>query len=208
MIENNNDLPKGKGIHKLHIDRKINRRFFKWIIIAAIVIGIIYLGFFANFANPINRIFMYIPKDMPVVKNVISQKVHGTVMNESDEQQDQLEKEKKSLSDLADRLQDMEDKLDKKEEELNDKEAELEKRETDLNTQQTKVTAQVDNIKKLSGVYNKMDPKAAANSLTKLNDNNLAAQILKNMSTEQAGAILSNMEASQAAAITKALAPQ
>jgi flagellar motility protein MotE (MotC chaperone) len=194
MTENNNTLPKRKKLKTFIL------------IIALIVFAgvIIFLGFFAKSASPVN----YLLNDTPVVKNIMSRAKQKLFVDESGEQENQLEEQRASLNELADQLQNMEDTLDKKEEELNNRGIDLTKKETNLKIQQAKLNAQYDNMRKLSSVYSKMDPNAAAGSLNKLNDNNLAAQILKNMGTDKAGAILSNMDPGQAAAITKVLAPQ
>ncbi|MDI6601754.1 MAG: hypothetical protein QME46_08220 [Thermoanaerobacteraceae bacterium] len=166
-----------------------------------VMIGIlVYYGFFAK---PPNLVWNLLNR-IPLINNIIVQPEQNAIEDPIVKRENQLKERETSLNALESQLQ-------QRELELSKKETELEQREIDINNKLDEINnvlkPQFDDIKKLSSLYGKMDPKSAADALSKLNNDNLTAQILKNMGTEQAAAILNNMDPTQAARITGVLAP-
>ncbi|MGI6707455.1 MAG: MotE family protein [Clostridia bacterium] len=140
--------------------------------------------------------------------------VEGQISQEDLQQKLQLEAERQKLAQdmeavarKAEELEELEHELLKKEGLLNEAEKELKEKEDELEEMKAHLSLQINEIREIVQIYEKMDGENAAKVLAELvdEDEELAVRIFKNLKKDKAGEILAYLDPKKGAGIIQRL---
>jgi flagellar motility protein MotE (MotC chaperone) len=138
----------------------------------------------------------------------------GKVSQEDLQQKRLLEEERKRLAQdmaavarKAEELEELEQQLLKREVDIAEAEKEMKEKEGELEGMKDRLSLQVNEIREIVQIYEKMDGENAAKVLTELvdEDEELAVRIFKNLKKDKAGEILAYLDPKKGAGIIKRL---
>jgi len=111
-----------------------------------------------------------------------------------EQEKGKIQSEWQNIDKTKQELKDLEDKLKKMEQDLENK-------KNEINSSLQKIEDNLQNIKEIASYYELMEPEAAANILSDM-DNDLVIQIFKNMKKDSVSQILASMDSKKAGEIT------